>query len=99
MVTCGRGRTLLHSVPEPRPSDVGDPGGLEVVRPHPALGERVATSALVDLVSAVLLIAAAVLAVLVVRDVTARQDHKNTLITAGQFPSPPAAEGTGVGRA
>jgi hypothetical protein len=60
---------------------------------------QVATSALVDLVSAVLLIAAAVLAVLVVRDVTARQDHKNALITAGQFPSPPAAEGTGVGRA
>ena len=64
---------------------------------------QVATSALVDLVSAVLLIAAAVLAVLVVRDVTARQDHKNALITAGQFPSPPAVvpagEGTGVGRA
>ena len=56
-----------------------------------------------QLASAVLLIAAAVLAVLVVRDVTARQDRKNALITAGQFPSSPAVvpagEGTGVGRA
>ena len=52
-----------------------------------------------QLASAVLLIAAAVLAALVVRDVTARQDRKNALITAGQFPSPPTGEGTGVGRA
>jgi Domain of unknown function (DUF4328) len=46
---------------------------------------EVAASALVDLAGAVLLIAAALLAVLVVRDVTARQDRKNALITAGQL--------------
>jgi hypothetical protein len=46
---------------------------------------QVATSSLVDLASAVLLIAAAVLAVLVVSDVTARQDRKNALITAGHL--------------
>jgi hypothetical protein len=44
-----------------------------------------AASSSVDVASAVLLIAAAVLAVLVVRDVTRRQDRKNELIATGQL--------------
>jgi hypothetical protein len=44
-----------------------------------------ATSAGVDLLSAVVLIAAAVLGVFTVRDVTRRQDRKNALIATGQL--------------
>jgi hypothetical protein len=45
----------------------------------------VATSTAVDLASAIVLIAAAVLAVFTIRDVTRRQDHKNELIVTGQL--------------
>lgn len=44
-----------------------------------------AASTSVDLASAVVLIAAAVLAVFTVRDVTLRQDRKNELIASGQL--------------
>ena len=44
-----------------------------------------AASTAVDLASGVVLIAAAVCAVLIVRDVTRRQDRKNELIATGQL--------------
>jgi hypothetical protein len=44
-----------------------------------------AVSAGVDLASALVLILAALLAFLTIRDVTQRQDHKNGLIASGQL--------------
>jgi len=48
------------------------------------LGTRVAGSA-VDIAASVVLIGAAALAIFVVRDLTARQEHKNELIASGQL--------------
>jgi hypothetical protein len=45
----------------------------------------VAAASGVDLASSIILIAAAVLAILTIRDVTRRQDRKNELIASGQL--------------
>jgi hypothetical protein len=44
-----------------------------------------ASAPAVDLVGSIVLIAAAALAILTIRDVTARQDRKNELIVTGQL--------------